>query len=420
MNRILQAGAACLLALCATAQQTKDQLPPPYATKSARNICEVKGWKEGETPRAPEGFRVTAFGNDLKHPRWIYVLPNGDVLVAETKKEPKGVEKAYKVATGSETIKTDEGQRISILRDSNGDGVPDLQKVFISGLNLPFGMALVGDKLFVACTDAVLVFPYREGDTEITAEGKKILDLPSRERHWTKSLVANREGTKLYIGVGSASDVGENGMDKERRRACIIEINTDGSGEQIYASGLRNPVGMDWHPETGELWTAVNERDELGDDLVPDYMTSVKRGGFYGWPYSYWGSNIEPRVKKEEQKPDLVKRAIVPDVDLGPHTASLGLMFYTGRDFPARYRHSAFVGQHGSWNRSVPSGYKVVEVAFENGKPGKPRDFLTGFMIDEKKNVVHGRPVGVAQMKDGSMLVADDDGNRVWRVSYEK
>lgn len=398
----------------------QNDLPPPYATKSALNLCKVVGWKEGEKPTAPAGFSVNEFGQGFLHPRWIYVLPNGDVLVAESKKEPKGIKKVGEMAMGAEDLKHDEYQRISFLRDANGDGIPEKQGVFLRGLNLPFGMALVGDHFYVACTDAVLRFPYKTGDTAITAEGVKILSLPSRERHWTKSLIASPDGKKLYIGVGSASDVAEKGMTLENRRACIIGINLDGSGEKVYASGLRNPVGMDWHPVTGELWAAVNERDELGDNLVPDYMTSVKENGFYGWPYSYWGQHPEPRIKKEEQRPDLVKKAIVPDVDLGSHTASLGLKFYTGRQFPSEYHHAAFVGQHGSWNRSVPSGYKVVYVQFaKDGKPGAMKDFLTGFMIDEKKNLVHGRPVGVAQMKDGSLLVADDDGNRVWRVSYE-
>jgi glucose/arabinose dehydrogenase len=416
-NLILVIISTVFFCLNLTAQ--KKELPPPYATKSARNLSKVVGWKEGEKPVAPPGFKVQAFGKDYFHPRWIFVLPNGDVLVAETKKEPKGLEKAAKVAMGNETIKKDEGQRISILRDKNGDGTPEMQGVFLRGLNLPFGMALIEDRLYVACTDAVLSFPYHEGDTAITAEPKKILDLPARERHWTKNLITNRDGSKLYIAVGSSSDVGENGMDKEKRRACIIEINPDGSGEKIYASGLRNPVGMDWQPGTNILWTAVNERDELGDDLVPDYLTSVKEGGFYGWPYCYWGQNIEPRIKKEEQKPDLVNKAIVPDVDLGPHTASLGLDFYTGNMFPAMYKNAAFVGQHGSWNRSVPTGYKVVYVPFTKGKPGEQKDFLTGFMVDAEKNTVHGRPVGVTETKDGSLLVADDDGNMIWRVSYE-
>jgi glucose/arabinose dehydrogenase len=405
--------------LCFSLAGQKKELPPPYATKSARNMSKVVGWKEGEKPVAPPGFKVEAFGKDYLHPRWIYVLPNGDVLVAETKKEPKGLEKAAMVAMGNETLKKDRGQRISILRDTNGDGNPELQGVFLKGLNLPFGMALIGDRLYVACTDAVLSFPYHEGDTSMAAQPKKILDLPARERHWTKNIIANKDGSKLYVAVGSSSDVGENGMNKEKRRACIIEINPDGSGERIYASGLRNPVGMDWQPGTNILWTAVNERDELGDDLVPDYLTSVKEDGFYGWPYSYWGQNIEPRIKKEDQRPDLVRKAIVPDVDLGSHTASLGLEFYTGDKFPARYKNVAFIGQHGSWNRSTPSGYKVVYVPFINGKPGEIKDFLTGFMVDEKENIVRGRPVGVTELKDGSLLVADDDGNMIWRVSYE-
>jgi len=405
-----------------TESQSKgvENLPPPHATRSVMNFSKVEGWGNNATPIAPEGFTVKRFGKNYKNPRWIYELPNGDVLVAETKHEPKGPAKVLKAVAGK---KFDQGQstggnRIILLRDKNNDGEPEIQNVFIDSLYMPFGMVLLKDYLYVACTDAVIRYPYKDGQTEITANGEKIIELPEGARHWTKNIIANKKGDKLYIAIGSASNVGEDGMDKENRRACILEIDPDGSGEKLFASGLRNPVGMDWEPGTDKLWTVVNERDELGDDLVPDYMTEVKPGGFYGWPYSYFGSHLDPQVK--EQKPDLVSKAIVPDVDLGSHTASLGLFFYTKNQFPEKYNGGAFIGQHGSWNRKIPSGYKVVFVPFYNGKPGKPEDFLTGFMIDEQKNTVHGRPVGVIGLHDGSMLVADDAGNMVWRVSYKK
>lgn len=398
------------------------ELPPPYATRSHMNFSKVIGWGDNSTPKAPEGFTVTRFGEGYNNPRWIYVLPNGDVLVAETKKEHKGVIKAAAVVTGANKSESqgEDSRRVILLRDANKDGKPDFQATFLKDQNLPFGMVLVKNYFYIACTDAVYRYTYKEGDTTITTKGEKILDLPGGARHWTKNIVSNKAGTKLYIAVGSASDVGENGIDKEKRRACIIEINLDGSGERIYADGLRNPVGMDWQPGTDVMWTAVNERDELGDDLVPDYLTSVKPGGFYGWPYSYWGDHKDPRIKEKDQRMDLVKKAIVPEVDLGSHTASLGLAFYTNKSFPSKYLNGAFIGQHGSWNRATPSGYKVVFVPFSNNKPGKMEDFLTGFMVNESKNEAKGRPVGVAVMNDGSLLVADDAGNSVWRVSYAK
>jgi glucose/arabinose dehydrogenase len=266
----------------------------------------------------------------------------------------------------------------------------------------------------------VYQFPYSPGQTKITAEGKKILDVPSLgyNNHWTRNIIANRDGSKIYVSVGSGSNNAENGIDKEKNRANILEINPDGTGFRVFAYGLRNPVGMDWQPGTNILWTAVNERDNLGDDLVPDYMTSVKEGGFYGWPYAYFGANEDPRLAG--QRPDLVAKTIVPDVNLGAHTASLGLAFYTKDAFPKRYKNGAFIGQHGSWNRSVFSGYKVVFVPFENGKPGTPEDFVTGFIADESKNEVYGRPVGVAVLPDGSLLVADDSGNTIWRIAANR
>lgn len=403
-----------------TAVTTGSTLPQPYETKSVLNLSNVIGWGDNSTPLAPKGFKVTRFGNDLKSPRWTYQLPNGDILVAEVKKEFKGLTKVV-VAVGGK-LKADSREenmnRITILRDKDHDGKAEVQEVFLEGLNMPFGMVLVKNNLYVACTDGVWKFPYKEGEIKITATGQKILDLPGDGRHWTRNIIANKDGSKLYVSVGSASNVAEDGFDKEVRRACIIEINPDGSGEQIYASGLRNPVGMAWQPGTNVLWTAVNERDELGDNLVPDYMTSVKAGGFYGWPYSYYGKNIDPRIKEKEQRLDLVDKAIVPDVILGNHTASLGLSFYDKKAFPANYQSGAFIGQHGSWNSSNPTGYKVVFVPFKNGRPGAYEDFLTGFMINPEKNEVHGRPVGVTVLNDGSLLVADDAGNSLWLVSY--
>jgi glucose/arabinose dehydrogenase len=404
-----------------TSSPTPGTLPQPYETKSVLNLSNVIGWENNSTPIAPKGFKVQRFGDTLKSPRWTYQLPNGDILVAEVKKEFKGLTKVV-VAIGGK-LKADSREenknRITLLRDKDHDGKAEVQHIFLEGLNMPFGMVLVKNHLYVACTDAVWKFPYTEGDTRITATGEKILDLPGDGRHWTRNIIANKDGSKLYVSVGSSSNVAEDGIDKEVRRACIIEINPDGSGEQLYASGLRNPVGMAWQPGTNVLWTAVNERDELGDELVPDYMTSVKPGGFYGWPYSYYGKNIDPRIKEKEQRLDLVDKAIVPDVALGNHTASLGLSFYDKKAFPAKYLNGAVIGQHGSWNSSHPTGYKVVFVPFKNGKPQPYEDFLTGFMINPEKNEVHGRPVGVTVLSNGALLVADDAGDSLWLVSYE-
>jgi len=374
-----------------------DTLPPPFATKSVRNSPRVVGWDEGTAPTAPEGFVVTAFATDLDEPRWAYVADNGDVFVSESK----------------------EG-RITLFRDSNKDGTAESKHTYLTGQNRPFGMLIIGNKFYVANTDALLEFPYDPKANAITAKGKKLVSLPAGgyNNHWTRNIITNAAKNKIYISVGSGSNVAEHGIDKEHRRAGILEVNPDGSGEKIYASGLRNPVGMDWAPATNVLWTAVNERDGLGDDLVPDYMTSVREGGFYGWPYSYFGQNKDPRLK-DEMREDLVAKAIVPEVPLGSHTASLGLVFYKDDKFPAKYRNGAFIGQHGSWNRSELSGYKVVFVPFDNGKPaGPPEDFLTGFIIDEKR--VHGRPVCTAVLADGSLLVTDDDANVIWRVSYKR
>ena len=372
-------------------------LPAPYTTKSVTNRPEEVGWKDGQTPKAPEGFVVTKFADKFKNPRWTYIAPNGDIFVAE-----------------SNTKKS--ADRITILRDVNKDGVPEMREIFLEKLKQPLGMLVLGNYFYVGNTDGLYRFPYKAGDTKITGKAEKVLDLPAGgyNNHWTRNLLANADRSKIYISVGSSSNVAEHGMDNEKRRANILEINPDGSGEKIYASGLRNPVGMDWAPGTNALWTAVNERDELGDELVPDYITSVKPGGFYGWPYSYFGQNKDPRLKGEGA--ELVAKAIVPDVPVGSHTASLGLAFYDKTKFPAKYQNGAFIGQHGSWNSSKLVGYKVMFVPFKNGKPsGKPEDFLTGFVDNESK--VFGRPVGITVMGDGSMLVNDDSGNTIWRVT---
>jgi glucose/arabinose dehydrogenase len=394
-------------------------LPAPYTTKSAVHFSHVVGWPAGKTPTAPAGFTVTEFARDLISPRWLYVAPNGDVFVAEANTEPKTVKKKVtSVVTGQNKSQPsgESANRITLLRDTDKDGKPDLRETFLTGLNQPFGMLMLGNSFYVANTDGLLRFPYQPDQTKMTAAGQKIMNLPAGgyNNHWTRNLLASPDGKKIYISVGSGSNVGENGMEHEVRRACILEINPDGTGERVFATGLRNPVGMDWQPTTKTLYTAVNERDELGDDLVPDYLTSVKEGAFYGWPYAYYGQNEDPRRKGE--RPDLVKKTVMPDVPLGAHTASLGLVFYDGTTFPAKYHDGAFIGQHGSWNRSEFSGYKVVFVPFENGKPGKPEDFLTGFVTGKDKDV-YGRPVGVAVLADGSLLVADDAAGRIWRVA---
>lgn len=405
-----------------TAYKDSVVLPEPNATKSVTNFSKVIGWPESKTPIAPPGFVVTKYADGLKHPRWIYVTPNGDILVAEANTKLKGIKKIASEFSGK--IKSqgldDDANRITVLRDKDNDGIPELKQVLLDGLNQPFGMLVIGNVLFVANTDGLMQFPYYPGQTEIRSEGKKIVELPvgKKNQHWTRNIISNSDNTKIYIAVGSSTDHAEDGIDNEIRRACILEVNPDGSSEKIYASGLRNPVGMAWIPGTKKLVTVVNERDELGDDLVPDYLTVVKEGAFYGWPYSYFGAHEDPRLKGQE--PALVKKAVVPDIALGSHTASLGLAFYDKQAFPAKYRGGAFIGQHGSWNRSQLSGYKVVFVPFKNGSPsGPPEDFLTGFISDIDKNEVHGRPVGVAVLPDGSLLVADDASNIIWRVARQ-
>jgi glucose/arabinose dehydrogenase len=396
------------------------KLPAPYQTKAVSNYCKVIGWPAGKMPIAPKGFTVNLFADTLKNPRNIYIAPNGDILVSEANTETKGIKKigAKIIGVAASQNLGKSANRITILRDTNGDGVPDLRGVFLSNLNQPFGMLILGNSFYVANTDGLWKYDYKAGQTKITTPGKMILSLPAGgyNNHWTRNLRANAAGTKIYVAVGSGTNVAEHGMENEKRRADVLEINPDGSGEMVYASGLRNPAGIDFQPGTGVLYAAVNERDNLGDDLVPDYLTSVKPGGFYGWPWAYFGQHEDPRP--EVKRPDMVKKTITPDLSLGPHTASLGLVFYTGKKFPAKYINGAFIGQHGSWNRSVLSGYKVGFVPFVNNKPAPQlEDFLTGFIANADKKEVYGRPVGVAVANDGSLLVADDTSNRIWRVS---
>ena len=397
-------------------------LPQPYATKSVQNFSKVIGWPQNKTPVAPTGFVVTKYAGNLVNPRNIYIAKNGDVFVAESNTEVKGIKKAEAVVSGKSKSQRlgESANRITLLRDTNGDGIPDKQYVYLDNLDRPFGILILDNYFYVANTDALMRFPYNASDTVLKSTGKKILTLPKGgyNNHWTRNLLASQDGSKIFISVGSGSNAGEHGMANEDHRANILEINPDGSGEKIYASGLRNPVGMAWAPGTKTLWTSVNERDELGDELVPDYLTSVKEGGFYGWPYSYYGQHADPRLKDSANAAEMMKKAIVPDVSLGAHTASLGLIFYKGNEFPQQY-HGAFIGQHGSWNRSQLSGYKVVFVPFKNGEPsGKPQDFLTGF-IEGSSNDVYGRPVNLAVTAKGDLLLADDSGNTIWKISYK-
>lgn len=399
-------------------------LPPPNPTLVPTvNIAPAKGWSSGVTPRPASGTRVVAFASGLDHPRWLYVLPNGDVLVAESNAPPKpeankgikGWVMGLVMKRAGATVPS--ANRITLLRDSDGDGVADLRSAFLENLHSPFGMALVGSTLYVANSDAVLGFPYRQGDTQIMAAGIKLLDLPAGpiNHHWTKNLIASADGRRLYVTVGSNSNVGERGMAVEEGRAAIWEVDIQTGVHRIFAGGLRNPNGLAWEPHSGALWTVANERDEIGSDLVPDYLTSVKDGAFYGWPYSYYGQHVDERVAPP--RPDLVAKAIAPDYALGAHTASLGLASSVGSTLPPRFASGMFIGQHGSWNRRPHSGYKVIFVPFDSrGQPaGMPIDVLTGFLSEEGN--AFGRPVGVAIDKRGALLVADDVGNIVWRVS---
>ena len=403
------------------------ELPAPHTQEPPTvNIAPAKGWHGGETPRSIEGTRTVAFASGLDHPRWLYVLPNGDVLVAETNAPPQpedghGVRKyvmdKFFAAAGAAVPSAN---RITLLRDTDGDGVADVKTVFLANLHSPFGMTLVGNDLYVANTDALVRYHYEPGATRIDSPGTKVVDLPAGpiNHHWTKNVIASRDGTKLYVTVGSNSNVGENGIEQEAGRAAIWEVDRATGAHRVYASGIRNPNGMAWVPETGALWTSVNERDEIGSDLVPDYMTAVRDGAFYGFPYSYYGNHVDARVTP--QRPDLVSTAIAPDYALGPHTASLGLTWSPrgAALLPPALTGGMFVGQHGSWNREPKSGYKVIFVPFTNGIPsGSPVDVLTGF-LDHEENA-RGRPVGVVIDSKGALLVADDVGNMVWRVTRQ-
>jgi glucose/arabinose dehydrogenase len=375
-------------------------LPPPYATRATANPSTIVPLPTGKTPTAPAGFEVSLFAEELDNPRMIYVLPNGDVLVTES-------------------IPQQGASRIVLLRDENKSGKPALRRTFARRLNMAFGMALVGNRFYIGNTDGVVVVPYSAGETQIKRQPEKILDLPSGG-HYTRNIVADAKGQKLYVAVGSATNVDEQRIDeKDSRRATILQVNPDGSNMRVFAGGMRNPVGMAWEPQTNVLWAVVNERDGLGDELVPDYLTSVRDGAFYGWPYSYFGQNQDPRRKG--QRPELVAKAIKPDYALGSHVAPLGLAFYNGKSFPARYQGGAFIGMHGSWNRANLVGYKVAFVPFHNGKPsGAIEEFLAGFIVSPNASAVYGRPVGVAVWTDGSLLVADDGAGHIWRVSAKK
>jgi glucose/arabinose dehydrogenase len=399
------------------------ELPAPNKTLLPTvNIAPAVGWSDGAKPTAAPGTQVAAFAEGLDHPRWLYVLPNGDVLVAETNAPPKPDDSkglrgwVMKKVMGRAGATVPSANRITLLRDSNHDGVAETKTTFIENLNSPFGMTLVGNDLYVADTDRLLRFNYVEGETTISSKPMKVIDLPGGplNHHWTKNVIASADGSKLYVTVGSNSNVGENGLDQEQGRAAIWEVDRATGNHRIFASGLRNPNGMAWEPNSKALWTAVNERDEIGSDLVPDYITSVKDGGFYGWPFSYYGQHVDARVSPQD--PALVAKAIAPDYAVGPHTASLGLTFAEGSKLPAPFTEGAFIGQHGSWNRDPHSGYKVIFVPFHNGKPsGAPVDVLSGFLNKDEEAM--GRPVGVVIDQQGSLLVADDVGNKVWRVS---
>lgn len=429
--RILAVAFAALAAACSQVAPPADlaygpspELPAPESGRllPTVNTADAIGWPENGAPQAPAGFTVTRYAEGLDHPRWIYLLPNGDVLVAESSTEPQQggglmgwIRNAIQRGAGA---LGESANRITLLRDADGDGDVDERHIFAENLNQPFGMVLVSDHFYVGNTDAVVRFGYAPGATHVSGSAETVLRLPYHEGdngHWTRNLIANANGSKIYVSVGSSSNIADYGMAVEEGRAAIWEFNSDGSEARVFASGLRNPVGMGWAPVTNALWVAVNERDMLGDNLVPDYITSVQDGDFFGWPWYYWGANRDVRVSQEGLTEDVAPRA--PDFALGAHTASLGLMFYTGDALPERYRGGAFIGQHGSWNRSALVGYKVIYVPFANGRPaGEAEDFLTGFL--NARNQAQGRPVGVAMDQTGALLVADDVGNIVWRVAY--
>lgn len=432
--KLMGCAAALALAACGSSQKidlTSQYGPNPKLPEPARgllpnmHIPKVVGWSSGETPTVPQGFKIEAVATGLSNPRRVYPLPNGDLLVIESKRsgaEPLDRPKRPIMDWMESRAHGGSGggapsNRILLVRDADGDGKPEAQSVLIDHLNAPFGIALIGHDLYVADTDAILRFPFTVGQTQITAPPQKVVDLPAGpiDHHWTKDLTASPDGSMLYVGVGSNSNVMERGPDAERGRAAIWEVDPKTGEHRVFASGLRNPNGLTFYPGSNTLWTVVNERDELGPNLVPDYMTSVKPGAFYGWPYSYWGQHVDNRVRP--QRPDLVAKAILPDYSLSSHVAPLGLTFYTGSSFPATFSGGAFVGEHGSWNRPDLNGYRVVFIRFQNGAPvGNPQDFVSGFVGQDGK--AHGRPVGVAVDRTGALLVADDVGNTVWRVTY--
>ncbi len=394
--------------------------PRPQGAIPTLKMPTAQGWAKGQTPVAAPGLKVNAFATGLLHPRWIQVLPNGDVLVAESSNVPREVMRNIFDYAMVSTMKRAgavgvSANRITLLRDADGDGVAEIQEVFLEGLNQPFGMALLGDTFYVGNTDGLVAFPYTEGASRIDAPGKTLVTFKPGG-HWTRSLLPSPDGRKLYVGVGSSSNIGDNGMEAEEGRALIYEFDVASGTGRAFASGLRNAVGMAWEPQTGVLWTVVNERDGLGDETPPDYLTSVRDGGFYGWPYCYWGQTVDDRVP---QDPAVVATAITPDYALGGHTASLGLCWLPAGTLPG-FPDGMAIGQHGSWNRSKLSGYKLVFVPFSNGRPsGPPRDILSGFLAPDER-VSYGRPVGVAIGPDGAVLMADDVGDAIWRVTGER
>ncbi|PZO78916.1 MAG: L-sorbosone dehydrogenase [Mesorhizobium amorphae] len=416
------AAGASLLSIAAFADTPISELPSVGANpalpavdpwhEGTINRTSWIGWSEGATPKVPDGFKVQAFAHGLDNPRWMHVLENGDVLVAEASTKIQA-DKGSIDGSAAESA-----NRVTLLRDTDGDGVADERHALLTDQSQPFGLLARDGQLYVANTDAVMRFPFTVGDTAVTGEGTKVLELPAGgyNNHWTRNIVQSPDGSKLYVTVGSASNVGENGLAEEEGRAAIHEINPDGSGHRIFASGLRNPNGIAFEPQTGAMWTVVNERDHLGDDLVPDYATSVKDGGFYGWPFYYWGENRDPRIEPTAEAEAAEK--LTPDFALGAHTSTMAIVFPQNEAFPEAFRNGAFIAQRGSWNRSSHSGYRVAFLPFADGKPsGQPVDFVTGFFRDAEAGEVYGRPTGLAVQGDGSLLIADDTGNAIWRVS---
>jgi glucose/arabinose dehydrogenase len=433
---LLLSAAAALLSACGKSQSLDpmQQVGPnpvlPEPTEhliAAVGVPNVLGWKAGETPAVPKGFSIQAMATGLSNPRTVYALPNGDILVVETDRtstepvdRPKDPIRDFIMSLahgGGGATTAGKPQQITLLRDADGDGKPELKTVLLDHLNMPFGVTVVGNDLYVANTDAIMRYPFTLGQTKITSPGQKVIDLPSGliNHHWTKSLTASPDGSKLYVGVGSNSNAMERGPEAETNRAAIWEVDPKTGAYRVFASGLRNPNGLTFYPGSNTLWTVVNERDEIGPNLVPDYVTSVRPGAFYGWPYSYYGQHLDARVRP--RRPDLVASAIPPDYALSSHVAALGLTFYTGSSFPAGFRGGAFIGEHGSWNRTEHNGYRVVFIPFAGGRPvGKPLTFVAGFLTPGGD--AHGRPVGVAVDRTGALIIADDAGNTVWRVTY--